>query len=90
MYNKQNKGAFRSFINGISRKTVAIMNVLLLPLTAAFVYIGINFYYAARVDIVTAKDDFFSSFEHLMLSLVIVICGSALLDLSLKELGDDR
>ena len=90
MYETQSKGAFRRFIEGISRKTVTLMNALLLPLSAAFVYIGVKFYISARVDIVMARDDFFSSFEHLMISLAIVICGSALLDLSLRESGDGR
>ena len=77
------------FINGISPKTIKIMNLFLFPLALAFVYIGISFYSAAKTDIIMATDDFYPIFEHLMVSLTIVICGSALLDLSLRE-SEDR
>ena len=89
MYKLVKKGAFVSFLKSISQKTINVLNILLLPLTVAFIYIGFEFWRAASFDIIAAKDYFFPIFEHLMVSLVIIICGSALLDLSLREVGDN-
>ena len=88
MYKSKKSNGFRLFLSGISQKTINVLNVFLLPLTIAFIYIGIKFYLAAQIDIVMAKDDFYPIFEHLMVSLMITVCGSALLDLSLKETED--
>lgn len=89
MYKSKKERRFRLFLSSISQKTINLLNIFLLPLTVAFIYIGIRFYLAASIDIVMARDDFYPIFEHLMLSLVITICGSALLDLSLRE-SDNR
>ena len=78
------------FISTISPKTVAVMNCLLFPLTVAFLYISAKFYRAACFDIIMAKDDFAPIFEHLMVTLMIVICGSALLDLTIRETENDK
>lgn len=88
MHKTRKRGVFYLFISGISQKTVTVMNLFLLPLTVAFVYIGIEFLQAASVDILMAKDDFLPIFEYLMTSLIIVMGGSAILDLSLRELEE--
>ena len=85
MHKPNNKGGFRSFISGISPKTIIVMNIFLTPLTIAFIYIGWEFIKAAGVDIIKAKDDFLPIFDYLLTSLVIVIGGSAILDISLRE-----
>jgi len=88
MYKSRKRGSFRLFVEGISQKTISVMNIFLLPLTLGFIYMGIKFYIAASTDIIMAKDDFYPIFEHLMVSLAIVVCGAALLDLSLRETED--
>lgn len=85
MYKSKKQGKFFLFLSGISQKTVNVMNLFLLPLCAAFIYIGIEYYRAACVDVIMATDDFVPIFEHLMTSLIIIFGGSAILDLSLRE-----
>ena len=88
MHKSKNRSVFSVFIGSIRQKTITVMNLFLMPLSAAFVYIGYKYCALARVNVIMATDSFYSSFEHLMISLTIVICGSALLDLSLREAGE--
>lgn len=82
---KSYKLKFSSFFSSISNSVIIIMNAMLLPLSVAFVYICIKFYQLACIDIIWANSYYYSIFEHLMVTLIIVIGGSALLDISLKE-----
>ena len=82
---KNKKLKFSVFLDGISSTVIAILNAMLLPLSVAFIYICIKFYQTASIDIIWANSYYFAVFEHLMVTLIIVICGSALLDISLRE-----
>ena len=88
MYKKKKvklRKRFNTFIMSIFPQTITVMNSFILPLVVAFVYISFIFVKAASVDIVMAKDEFAPVFQHLWLTFVIVICGSALLDVTLRE-----
>lgn len=89
--NKRNplppKHGFSTFVSSISDKTIFIMNLLLLPLTVSFIYIGIEFYKTACVNILMAKDSFMPIFEHLLATLLIVFGGAMVLDLTIKEVN---
>ena len=77
--------SFSVFFSNISSTVITVLNTMLLPLSIAFIYISIEFYQLASIDIVLANSYYYSIFEHLMVTLIIVIAGSALLDISLKE-----
>jgi len=82
---RMSKSKFFIFLSSIFPQTVILMNILLLPLTMAFVYIFFEFFSIASSDIVLAQDIFAPIFDHLMVTLMIIICGAALLDITLRE-----
>ena len=82
------KNMVKVFIISISDKALTVMNAILLPLSAAFIYACVGFCRTAYIDYIFAKSYYAPIFEHLMISLIILICGGALLDISLRELGD--
>ena len=83
--NHTSKSSIKSFVTSIYPQTLAIMNAMLFPLSIAFVYIFLDFLRVARTDIVIANDTFAPIFDHLMVTLMIILCGSALLDVTLRE-----
>lgn len=85
--NKSLKLRLSQFISGISGKVLSLMNALLLPLCGTFIYTGVEFCRIATVDVVFAQSKYWPIFEHLLISLVIIVCGGALLDVTLRELG---
>ena len=84
--NKSIKPKVNRFISSISCRALTLMNSLLLPLCIAFIYAGIGFCKSAMVDIIFAQSVYWPIFEHLLVSLVLIVCGGALLDVTLREL----
>lgn len=83
--NRVPKSNFSAFISSIYPQTLTVLNSLLLPLCIAFIYIFFDFMGIAMTNIVMAKDAFAPIFDHLMVTLTIILCGSALIDVTLRE-----
>ena len=72
-------------ISNISQHTIDLLNYLLPIILFSFVYSAILFYIDLKNDPTRAIMLFYSTGEHLMMSLFLTISGSVLFDISIFE-----
>lgn len=87
MHRQKQRKALLNALSKISPKTLKLLNTLLPFLLCAFIWFGVSYIKAALVDPVYAEYVFRPVADNLLVSLCLLIGGSAILDCSLAR-GD--
>ncbi|MCI6502056.1 MAG: hypothetical protein MSA49_02350 [Clostridia bacterium] len=85
MHSHRHPHRIRRLSDKISTPTLFLLNGFLPILALAFLWFGVQFFQTARQNPLYAVSTYRETLHSLMLSLTIVIGGSALFDISLHE-----
>ena len=81
------KTYIKKAVNGISDITIRLLNVLLFPITAVFIWFIISFFRALFFDPIGAYYLYEPMIEYIMMSLLLAISAAAVLDISIRNDG---